>query len=58
MTVMQKVLRNNSEYIDLTNFNTNAIISNKVLKKILYVSKITIITIGSMSLSLYITFLR
>ncbi len=36
MTVMQRVLRNNSEYMDLPNFRTNTLLSSKVLKKVLY----------------------
>ena len=58
MTVMQKTLKNNLEFMELTNFSTNAIKSSKVLKKIVYASKIALITVGSMSLSFYVTFLR
>ena len=58
MTVMQKVLRNNAELLDLTGFRTTTRKTSKVLKQIAYASKVAIIVVGSMSLSLYITFLR
>ncbi len=58
MTVMQKVMQNNLEFSGLLNDRVNVFQSSEVIKKIVNFTKITLLTIGSMSLSFYLVFLR
>ena len=58
MTVIQNTLRNNIEFLELSNRGTNVSHLIEITKKIIYVAKIVGIVIGSMSLSFYLTFIR
>ena len=58
MTVLQKVIKNNLDLLEHPNYLSNVSRLCKAIKKIIYVTNITIIAILSMSLSFYLVFLR
>lgn len=58
MTVMQKTLRDNLAFTGLMNERIKTAEKSTVIKKIAYYAKVTLITLGSMSLSFYLVFLR
>lgn len=58
MTVMQRTMKNSLEYSGLVTDQVNIFQASKLLKKIAYFTKITLLTLASMSLSFYLVFIR